>query len=145
MAFQEPNSYLKIYPHHPLYHISLPKRQIEFFVAQKSVKVLKLLRIFIDSVVFKFHSDRTFFRFFVNGILCRVLSDRVFSGSSVIGSSSGSVVFLVHECSFSAMPQFFFIKLCCYFFYFALISQNEVCLTYFSHKNKLRNTTCSDD
>ena len=59
----------------------------KIFVAQKSLKVLKLLRIFIDSIVFSFHSDRTLFRFFIDRILFRVLSDRVFSESSVIGSS----------------------------------------------------------
>ena len=79
----------------------------KIFVAQKSLKVLKLLRIFIDSVVFRFHSDRTFFRFFVDRILFRVLNDRVFSESSIIGSSSRSTVFLGHQCSFSAMWLFF--------------------------------------
>ena len=77
------------------------------FVVQKSLKVLKLLRIFIDSIVFRFNSDRTLFRFPIDRILFRVLSDRVFSESSVIGCSSGSTVLLGYQCSFSAMWLFF--------------------------------------
>ena len=79
----------------------------KIFVVQNTLKVLKLLRIFIDSVVFSFHSDSTFYRFFIDRILFRVLSNRVFSESSVIGSSSGSTVLLGHQCSFSAMSLFF--------------------------------------
>ena len=85
----------------------------KILVEQKLLKVLKFLRIFIDSIVFRFHSDRTLFRFFIDRILFRVLSDRVFSESSVIGCSSGSTVLLGHQCFFSAMSQFFFIKSCC--------------------------------
>ena len=120
------------------------------FVVQKSLKVLKLLRIFIDSIVFSFHSDRTLFRFFIDRILFRVLSDRVFSESSVIGSSSGSAVLLGHQCSFSAMSLFFYQILLLFFyqkqmFCFTLYSQNEVRLACFNHINELRNTTCSND
>ena len=79
----------------------------KIFVAQKSLKVLKLLRIFIDSVVFRFHSDRTFYRFFIDRTLFRVLSNRVFSNSSVMRSSSGSAVLLGHQWSFSTMSLFF--------------------------------------
>ena len=117
----------------------------KIFVAQKSLKVLKLLRIFIDSIVFRFHSDRTLFRFFIDRILFRVLSDRVFFESSVIGCSSGSTVLLGHQCFFSAMSLFFlsnraanfFIKNRCFVLHYSL--------TCFNHINKLRNTTCSDD
>ena len=78
------------------------------FVVQKSLKVLKFLRIFIDRVVFRFHSDRTLFRFFIDRILVRVLSDRVFCDSSVIETSSGSAFLLGHQCSFSAMSLSFY-------------------------------------
>ena len=132
--------------HSIIYHYQKAKKS--FLVAQKSLKVLKLLRIFIDSVVFRFHNDRTLFRFFIDRILFRVLSDSVFSESSVIGSSSGSAVLLGHQCSFSTMSQFFYqIVLLLFYqkqiFCFTLYSQNEVRLMCFNHINKLRNTTCS--
>ena len=79
----------------------------KIFKAQKSLKVLKLLRIFIDSIVFRFHRNRIFFWFFIDMIFFRVLSDRVFSESSVIGSSSGSTALLGYQCCFSAMSLFF--------------------------------------
>ena len=100
----------------PTLSYTIIKKPKEFFVAQKSLKVLKLLRIFIDSVVFRFHSDRTFYRFFIDGILFRVLSDRVFSDSSVMRSSSGSAVLWVINALFPSCRYFFFIKSCCYFF-----------------------------
>ena len=101
--------------HSIIYHYQKAKKS--FFVAQKSLKVLKFLRIFIDSVVFRFHSDRTLFRFFIDRILFRVLSDRVFSDSSVMGSSSGSAVLLVYQCSFFAMSLFFLSNRAATFFF----------------------------
>ena len=101
----------------PTLSYTIIKKPKEFFVAQKSLKVLKLLRIFIDSVVFRFHSDRTFYRFFIDGILFRVLSDRVFSDSSVMRSSSGFAVLSGHQCSFSAMSLFFFF----FFFFYQIV------------------------
>ena len=83
------------------------------FVAQKLLKVLKLLKIFTDSVVFRFHSDRALFRFFIDRILFRVLSDWVFSESSVIRSSLRSAVLLGHQRCISAMLLFFFLNSCC--------------------------------
>ena len=131
-----------------MYHYQKAKKS--FFLAQKLLKILKLLRIFIYSFIFRFHSDRALFRFFIDRILFRVLSDRVFSESLVIGSSSGSAVLLGHQYSFSAMSLIFFYSVLLFFlirnmFYFTLYSQNEVRLTCFNHINKLSNTTCSDD
>ena len=57
-AFQDQNFSLKIYSHHAPYHIPLPKSQKELIWAQKSLRVLKLLRISIDSFVFWFHSNK---------------------------------------------------------------------------------------
>ena len=82
-----------------------PSSTLSYTITKKPKRVF--LWILIDSVVFRFHSDRTPFRFFVDRILFRFLSDRVFSESSVIGSSSGSAVLLGHQCSFSAMSLFF--------------------------------------
>ena len=56
----------------------LSKSKKEFFVTQKSLWVLKLLKALIDRVVFRFLSDR---------VLLQVLFQ-----SSVIGCSSGSSV-----------------------------------------------------
>ena len=101
----------KIFPiaHSIIYHYQKAKKS--FFEAQKSLRVLKLQRIFIDRVVFRFHSDRALFRFLIDMILFRVLSDRVFIDYSVLGSSSGSVVIdssLGLSVLFSAMPLFFY-------------------------------------
>ena len=96
----------------PSYHIPLPKSQKEFLAAQKSLRILKLLRILINRVLFKFFSDR---------VLFRVLSDRLLFESSVMGSSSGSSVTILlfgHQCSSSGMPLFFYqnvlIAICCH-------------------------------
>ena len=83
-----------------------PSSTLSYTITKKPKRVF--LWILIDSVVFRFHSDRTPFRFFIDRILFRFLSDRVFSESSVIGSSSGSAVLLGHQCSFSAMSLFFY-------------------------------------
>ena len=98
-----------------------------------SLQVLRLLRIFIDRVVFRFRSDRALFRFLIDKILFRVLSDRVFFESSVIRSSSGSAVInslLGHQCSFSAMslvfyqiPQLFFLSKQIFCFTFIILSK----------------------
>ena len=74
---------MKIYPHHPLCHIPSRKSQKECFAVQKSLRVLKLLRVLIDRACFRFFSYR---------VLLRVLSDRVLFESSVIGFSSGSSI-----------------------------------------------------
>ena len=66
---------MNVYPHHPLYHIPLPKRKKE------SLRVLKLLKVLLGKVLYSFLSDR---------VLLSVLSYRILLESSVIGSSSGS-------------------------------------------------------
>ena len=53
----------------------LPKSQKELFAARKSLNVLKLLKILIDSALFRFFSKR---------VLLKMLSDRVLFDSSVI-------------------------------------------------------------
>ena len=77
-VFQDQNFHTKIYPYYPLCHMPLSKSKKEFFVTQKSLWVLKLLKALIDRVVFRFLSDR---------VLLQVLFQ-----SSVIGCSSGSSV-----------------------------------------------------
>ena len=83
---------MKIYLHHPLYHIPLPKRQKEFFAVKKSLRVLKLLRIITDRVLFRFLNDMVLYRFLSDGVLLKVLSHRVIFESSAIRSSSRSSV-----------------------------------------------------
>ena len=68
----------------------LSKSKKEFFVTQKSLWVLKLLKVIIDRVVFRFLSDR---------ILLPVLFQ-----SSVIGCSSG---FSVIDSSLGSSVLFF--------------------------------------
>ena len=76
------NFIMNVYPHHPFYQISILKRKNESFATQKSLRVLKLLRVLLG-FFFRFHNARVLFMF---------LSDRVLLISSVIGSSSGSSV-----------------------------------------------------
>ena len=97
--------------HSFIYHYQKAKKS--WFEAQKSWKVLNLMRIFIDSLAFMFHSDKVLFRFVIDRILFRDLSDRVLFESSEIGSSSlGSAVIdsSLHHCYdvFSAMSLFFY-------------------------------------
>ena len=75
--------------HSIIYHYE--KEKTEFFAMQKSLRVLKLLKVLLG-VLFRFHSDRALFRFLSDRVLLRVLSDRIFFESSVISSSSGSSV-----------------------------------------------------
>ena len=65
--------------HSILYHY----RKEEFFAKQKSLRVLKFLR-----VLFRFHSDRVLLMDFSGRVLLIVLSDGVLFESLVIGSSS---------------------------------------------------------
>ena len=81
--YHEKFSYEKFSPSRALSH-TITKQPKTFFATQKSLRILK---VFIDKVVFRFQSNRAFFRF-----LFRVLSKRVFFESSVIGFSSGSLV-----------------------------------------------------
>ena len=96
-------------PSSTLLYTITKKAKKSYFAAQKSLRVLKLLRIFIDSVVFRFYV--VFFRFPIDTILFRVLSDRVFFESSEIGSSSLGYAVIdssLHQCSFSSMSLFFY-------------------------------------
>ena len=111
-AFQDQNFSLKIYPHHPLYHMPLPKSQKESSRRSKShwgswsSWGSSLIALSLGFTVI-----RVLFRFLIDRILFRVLSDRVFFESSEIGSSSlGHAVIdsSLHQCSFSAMSLFFY-------------------------------------
>ena len=62
------------------------------FASQKSSRVLKLLWIFIDRVLYRCHSNNVLFRSFIDRILFRVVNDRVLFESSMIESSSASAV-----------------------------------------------------
>ena len=103
----------------------IKKLKIFFFAAQKSLRILKFPRIFIERVVFRFSNDRVLFRFLIDRILFRVSIE-----SSVIGSSSGSTVIdssLGSSVFFFLYARIFFIN----FFkiknrYFTLNSQKEV-------------------
>ena len=110
------------------------KAKKSFFVAKKSMSVLKLLRVFIDGVAFRFYTDRVFSRFLIDRILLRVLIFRVLfkclvksfsSGSAKINYSLGSsVVFFRHAAIFlSNRTTAFFQKLV---FYFTLYFQKEI-------------------
>ena len=79
--------YLKIYPNQPLCNIPL-----WVFLWHKSHWGSWSLRVFIDRVVFRFHSDRALFRFLIDRTLFRVVSNMVFIEYSVKGSSAGSAV-----------------------------------------------------
>ena len=107
---------------------------------QKSLRVLKLLRILIDRVLFSvfrdsalytFLSDCVFFRFLIDRVLSMVLSDIgsflvlsdtvVFEFSVISCSKRFSVIdsSLGYESSFSGMPVLF-IKRCYHFFLLTL-------------------------
>ena len=119
--------------HSTIYHYQ--KTRKSFFGAQRSLRVLKLLRLYIDRVVFSFHSDRVLFRFLTDSIPFRVFSDRVFFESSVIGSSSGSavasslessVLFFRHAAIFlSNRATTFFIKNRCFVLHYILKKKFE--------------------
>ena len=84
------------------------KLKIFFFAAQKSLRILKFPRVFIERVVFRFSNDRVLFRFLIDRILFRVSIE-----SSVIGSSSGSTVIdssLGSSVFFFIHARIFFIK-----------------------------------
>ena len=107
------NFHLEIYPHHPLYHIPLPKSQKRVLCPEKVIESPESPEgLYIDRVVFRFHSNRVFFRFFIDRIIFRVLSGRVFFKSSVIDFSlvfavidsylGSSVLFFRHVAIFSS-------------------------------------------
>ena len=62
-----------------------------------SLRVLKLLRIFIDKLVFRFHSAMVLFRLLIDRTLFSVLSDWVFFIVAVIDLFLGlSMLFFCH-------------------------------------------------
>ena len=82
-SIQDQNFHMNVHLYHPFYLMPLPKRKEEFFAKQKSLRVLKFLR-----VLFRFHSDKVLLMDFRGRVLLIVLSDRVLFESLVIGSSS---------------------------------------------------------
>ena len=105
------------------------KAKKSFFVAKKSMSVLKLLRVFTDGVAFRFYTDRVFFRILFRVLIFRVLFKCLVksfsSGSAKINYSLGSsVVFFRHAAIFlSNRTTAFFQKLV---FYFTLYFQKEI-------------------
>ena len=77
--------------HSIIYHYQKAKK-IFFFVVQKSLSIEKHLRVFINRVAFRFHSDRVLFRFLIDRIFFRTFCDRAIFESSVLGSSSVSAL-----------------------------------------------------
>ena len=83
---------------------------------------------------------RALFWLFIDRILSTVLSHRVFFESLEIGPSSLGYAVIdssLHQCSFSAMSLFFFLKSCYYFF----LSKTDVlfCIHYSSQKQLVFN------
>ena len=122
-AYQDQDFSLKIYPHHPLYHIRLPKSQKELICCTEVIEGLKSWSSWGPSLIalsLGFTVIRVVFSFVIDRILFRVPRDRVFFVSSVVGSSSlGSAVIdsSLHQRSFFRHIATFFIKPCYYFFY----------------------------
>ena len=137
----------KFVPHHPLHHIPLLKYQKELFVAQKSLRLVKLLRVLNDKILFKFHSDRILFVFSSERVLLRVLSDRVIIEFSVIGSSSWSSV--IESSLGSSMFFFFLVVICCHllslvviFLYHLLLLDAPLVCLFINHRNWKINPLC---
>ena len=82
----------------------------------------KHLRVFINRVAFRFHSDRVLFRFLIDRIFFRTFCDRATFESSVLGSSSVSAV-LDSSVGSSAL-----------FFYHAAIFLSNRAATFFHQK-----------
>ena len=125
--------HLRIYPHYLLYHIPLPKSQKEFFSTQKLLRILKLLRVFIERDIFRFESDRVVFRFSIERIL--LIGSSVIaplwclsSESVVIDFSLGSsVLFFRHATiSLSNRATTFFLSKTDSLFYFVILKKKFV-------------------
>ena len=80
--------YMKVYPHHLLFYVPLPKIQKEFLAAQYSLRILKILKVLVDSALLRFYNDSAPFRFYSDRVMFWFLSNRFIFESSVIGSSS---------------------------------------------------------
>ena len=93
------------------YENLFPSPTLSYTITKKKLlRVLKLLRVFIEMVL-RFHSDSVLFRFLSDRVLLRVLRDKVLFASPVIGSSSRSSVTdssLGSSVFFSRMPLFFY-------------------------------------
>ena len=128
---------LKSFSASPTLSYTITKKPIKIFAAQNSLRVLKLLKVFCnrvlfrvlsDSVFFRFLSDLVFFRCLSDRVLFMVLSDRVFFmvlsdrvlfESSVIDSLKGSLVIYSSfglSILFSRYCRYFYIKRCYHFF-----------------------------
>ena len=137
---------MKIYPYGPLYHIRILKSNKDRLATQMSLRVLKLLRVFIDKVLSRCHNDRVLFRFLSDRVLLRVLSSKVLFNSSMIGSSSNSSVmdsFLGLSVLFFRHAAIIFIKTCYYFLllkadvlFYIIFSKRTSHLTISSEKNE---------
>ena len=103
------------------------------------MRVLKLLRIVIDGVVFMFHSDRILCRFLIDRILLRIHSDRVFFKSSGFSSGSadsslGSSMLLFHHVAiFYQIVLLLFFNQKHTFCFTIIISSKTISLTYFNN------------
>ena len=83
---------------------TITKKPKKKFAAEKSLRVLKLLTVLSDSILFRFLINLVFFRYLRDTVLLMVFSDRVLFESSVICSSKGS---LVIDSSFGLSVVFF--------------------------------------
>ena len=128
-AFQEQNFSLKIYPHHLLYHIPLPKSQKELLWSSwRSPLIALSLGLTVIRVFFKFLIDR---------ILLRVLIDRVFFFRVHNNRFfSSSMLFFRHVVIFlSNRVTTFFIKNRCFVLHL-LWFLKIICLTCFNNFSK---------
>ena len=70
----------------PTLSYTITYKQNYFFAVQKSLRILKPLRVFNDRVLFRVLSDNVLFRFLSDGIFCRFFSDRVLFMVLIAGS-----------------------------------------------------------
>ena len=137
-------SYENLSPSPTLSYTITKKPKKEFFAAQKSWRVVNLLRVFIDRVVFRFHSDSVLLRFLIDSVLFGVLSDRgslrVFSDRLFFRVLSNRFFSWVIGTLFSVIPAIFLSKRATSFLsktYFVLhyivkrISHLTISLTFF--------------
>ena len=82
-----------------------------------SLRVLKLLRIFIDNLVFRFHSAMVLFRLLIDRTLFSVLSDWVFFIVAVIDLFLGlSMLFYCRVVVFYQIVFFYQKQIFCFTF-----------------------------
>ena len=142
-AFQDQNLSLKIYPHHPRYYIPLPKSHWGSWSSWES----PLIALSLGFTVI-----RVLFRFLIERIFLRVLSDRVsFESSEIESSSLGYAVidsslyqgsFFRHVAVFlSNRVATFFIKNRCFVLHLLWFSKiiSLTCFNNFSKTNSEKN------